>query len=150
MLSIFIRIKLSTTKNRMPIKDMDHSLEKSYRSYNELPISPLDNENTPFINPIILFRDHEGNDSETESDNTEHELDELQSIDDISSIIKNDELNQLKEMLHELANATYVLEDIVQILKSIQDELCVAKEKKTELTACVKSYRIYLKLKYNK
>ena len=133
----------------MPLKDIEHLLQNHYpHSFSESN-NPKCNENTPFIKPIIPLTYNEGNDSKRESDKSEQAEEERLDIDDLCTIIKDDELRQLQEMLYELATATIVHDDIVQILRSIQDELRAAESKTKELTECVKSYENYLKLKYN-
>ena len=72
------------------------------------------------------------------------------SVDENGTYISQEELYQVKEMLTALATATDDHEDIVELLRSIQDQLRLAANKKKDLTLCVKSYRHFLKLKYNK
>jgi hypothetical protein len=71
-------------------------------------------------------------------------------VDENGSCISQEDLYKVREKLTALATATDDHEDIIELLRSIQDQLRLAANKKKELILCVKSYKHFLKLKYNK
>ena len=135
-----------------------HMLSTSNPTVSAFNINNIDNGSvTTVVKNSTINSDDIESDSDSDSD-SDADVDtverkgkrEVLSVDESGSYISHEDLQQVKEMLTALATATDDHEDIVELLRSIQDQLRLASKKKKDLTLCVKSYRHFLKLKYNK